>query len=136
MTTVTFEEIAQSRSALSDNPEASDALKVIEECKGNLEDAFEFLIIESESEEEVKGLVFSLSLEQLARKCRDVICEQEFREEILEGFSRELLNQLVPVVAGQLTLMGNFPAALSILIVMFVIKRGIKSFCKSYEPKS
>ncbi|NES76673.1 MULTISPECIES: hypothetical protein [unclassified Okeania] len=135
MTTVTSEEITQSRSALSDD-QASHALKVIEECEGNLEDAFEVLMIESESEEGVKGLEFSLSLEQLALKCRDVICEQEFREEILDGFSRELLNGLVPVVSAELTLMGNLPAALAIPVVMFVIKRGIKSFCKSYEPKS
>ncbi|MDJ0902493.1 MAG: hypothetical protein QNJ55_27180 [Xenococcus sp. MO_188.B8] len=136
MTTVTSEEIAQSRSALSDYPEASYALKVIEECKGNLEDAFEVLMVESESEEEGTRLDFGTSLEKLAQKCRDVICQEEFQEEIVDGFSRELLNALVPIVTAQLTLMGNLPAALAIPVVMFVIKRKLKSFCKSYDPKS
>lgn len=136
MTTVTFEEIAESHYALSDYPEASYALKVIEECEGNLEDAFEVLIIESESEGEGTRLGFGTSLEQLAKKCRDVICQEEFQEEMVDEFSRELLNTLVPIVTAQLTLMGNLPAALAIPVVMFVIKRNIKSFCKSYDQKS
>jgi hypothetical protein len=135
MTTVTSDEIALSRSALADYPQASDTFKVIEECEGNLEDAFEVLIVESESEEEGRRLDFGTSLEQLAQKCRDVICQEEFQEEIVDGFSRELLNGLVPIVAAQLTLMGNLPAALSIPIVMYVIKLGIKRFCKSSNSK-
>ena len=68
MIIVTSEEIAQCRSVLSDYPEASDALKVIEECEGNLEDAFEVLIIESGSQREGTRLGFETSLEQLAKK--------------------------------------------------------------------
>ena len=134
MTTVTSEEIAQSRSALSDCPEASDALKVIEECEGDLEAAFKVLMIESK--EDTRKLDFKPSLVKLALKCRDVICKEDFQEEIVDGFSRELLNTLVPIVTAQLTLMGNLPAALAIPIVMFVIKRNIKTFCESYKPKS
>jgi hypothetical protein len=107
MTTVTSNEIALSRSALADYPEASDTLKIIEECGGNLEDAFEVLMVESESEGEGTRLGFGTSLEQLAQKCRDVICQEEFQEEIVDGFSRELLNGLVPIVAAQLTLMRD-----------------------------
>jgi hypothetical protein len=134
MTIVTFEEIAQFRSDLSDYPEANYALQIIEECKGDLEEAFEVIIIEDG--EEIKGLEFKVSLEKLAQKCRNVICKEEFKEEIVDGFCRELLTGLVPVVTAQLTLMGNFPVALSIPIVIFVIKIGIKNFCKSSELES
>lgn len=134
MTIVKSEEIAQFRSALSDYPEASYALQVIEECGGDLEDAFEVIVIEGS--EEIKGLEFKVSLKELAHKCRNVICKEEFKEEIVDEFSRELLTGLVPVVTAQLTLMGNFPVALSIPIIIFVMKLGIKSFCESSDLKS
>ncbi len=136
MTTVTPNEIAQAYSALKDYPEAIAPLKIVEECEGNLEDAFEVLMLETGSQEEGTRLGFGLSLEQLAQKCRDVICQEEFQEEIVDGFSRELLSMLVPIVTAQLTLMGNLPAALAVPIVMFVAKRSIKTFCKSYTPKA
>lgn len=136
MTTVTRDEITQFRSVLADYPGGNDTLKVIEECQGNLEDAFEVLIVESESEEEGTRLGFGTSLEKLTQKCRNVICQEEFQDEIIDEFSREFLNILVPMVAAQLTLMGNLPVALSIPIVMFVIKQGIKNFCKSSDSRS
>lgn len=134
MTIVTSEEIAQSRSALLDCPEANYALQIIEECNGDLEEAFEIIVIENG--EEIKGLEFKVSLKDLAHKCRSVICLEAFKEEIVDGFSRELLTGLVPAVTAQLTLMGNFPLALSIPIVMFVIKLGIKKFCECSNLES
>ena len=131
MTIVTSQEIAQFRSALSDYPEASYALQIIEECNGDLNEAFEIITIEKG--EEIKGLEFKVSLKELAQRCHDVICTEEFKEEIIDGFGCELLTGLVSAVTAQLTLMGNFPVALSIPIIMFVIKLGIKNFCESSD---
>jgi len=132
MTIVTPAEISQVRSVLAGNSNASAALQVIEECEGNLEDAFEVLMIESGAMGEADRQGFGTSLEQLAQRCRNVICQEEFREEIVEGFSRDLLNTLVPMIAGQL-LAGNLPAVLAIPIAMYVLKLGIKRYCKSSE---
>lgn len=136
MTTVTPDEITEARSALASDTNALTALKVIEECEGNLEDAFEVLMVESGAEGEANRLGFGTSLKQLAQKCRNVICQEEFQEEIVDGFSRDLLNVLVPIVTAQLTLMGNLPAALAIPIVMYILKLGIKRFCKSAGSES
>lgn len=133
MTTVTQDEITQVRSALTDNPNAIAALNEIEACEGNLEDAFEVLMVESGAEGEANRLGFGTSLKQLAQKCRNVICQEEFQEEIVDGFSRDVLNVIVPAVAAQLTLMGNLPAVLAIPVVMYVLKRGIRRFCKSAD---
>ena len=136
MTTVTPDEITEARSALTGNPNAIAALNEIEACGGNLEDAFEVLMVESGAEGEANRLGFGTSLKQLAQKCRNVICQEEFQEEIVDGFSRDLLNVLVPIVTAQLTLMGNLPAALAIPVVMYILKLGIKRFCKSAGSKS
>ena len=136
MTIVTPNEITEARSALAGDPNVFTALKVIEECEGNLEDAFEVLMVESGTEGEGNRLGFGTSLEQLAQKCRNVICQEDFREEFVDGLSRDLLNALVPVVTAQLAMMGNLPAALAIPVVMYVLKRGIKRFCKSADSES
>lgn len=136
MTTVTPSEISQVRSALADNSSASAALQVIEECEGNLEDAFEVLIVESGAMREADRQGIGTSLGQFAQKCRNAICQEEFQEEIVDGFSRDLLNTLVPIVTAQLTLMGNFPAALAIPVVMYVLKLGIKRYCRSDAPRA
>lgn len=133
MTTVTQDEITQVRSALTGNPNAIAALNEIEACGGNLEDAFEVLMVESGAEGEANRLGFGTSLKQLAQKCRNVICQEEFQEEIVDGFSRDVLNVIVPAVAAQLALMGNLPAVLAIPVVMYVLKRGIRRFCKSAD---
>ena len=134
MTIVTSEEIAQFRSALLDTPEANEVLDIIEKCEGNLDTAVEVLSIKFG--EGVTRSDFRDSLEELAEKCRDVICKEEFQKEVVDKFSREVLTGLVSAVSAQLTLMGNLPAALAIPIVMFVVKLKIKSFCQSSNSES
>ena len=111
-----------------------EVLDIIEECKGNLETAVEVLLIKYG--EEVKRSDFRDSLEDLAEKCRDVICQEEFQEEMVDGFSRELLTALMFVVIQKLGTMGDLSTALAIAIVMFVIKRKIKIFCQSSNSES
>lgn len=136
MTTVTPAEISHARSILGDDPSAISALQVIEECEGILEDAFDVLIVESGAAREADRQGIGTSLEQFAQKCRNVICQEEFQEEIVDGFSRDLLNTLIPIVTAQLALMGNLPVALAIPVVMYILKLGIKRYCKSDAPRA
>lgn len=129
MTTVTPAEISHARSVLGDDPSAISALQVIEECQGDLEDAFEVLMLTSGAMGETNRQSFGTSLEQLAQRCRSVVCQEEFREEIVEGVSRDLLTSLVGIVAGQL-LAVNLPFVLAIPIVMYIIRLGLKRYCE------
>ena len=134
MTTVTFDEIAESRSALADYPEALIALDIIEECDGNLEEAASEILIEAGGEGADRGPEF---LEQLARKLRRVICQEEFQAAFVDGFSADLLGRLVPAVMAELALAmsGTWPVALAVAVVMYLLKREIKGFCEGDGQK-
>jgi|GEM_PF-1158431 len=134
MTNLTPQEITQVRGLLADKEYALDALQVIEECEGNLEYAFEVLMLESGNTEGTRE--FGTSLQKLANNCRNVICQEEFQAEIIDGFSRDFLNAIVPIITAQLAVMGNLPAAIAIPVVMYVIKIGIRRFCTSGESQS
>ncbi|MEA5573407.1 hypothetical protein [Calothrix sp. UHCC 0171] len=138
MTTVTSEEISLVRDGLASHPEVLSALSVIEECDGNLEDAAEALVVESGVKlDRNAGLDLGEAfLKQVAQKCRNVICAEEFKEELIDGFSRDLMNALLPVLITQLTLMGNLPEALAVPVLMYVLKRGIRKFCNTPDADS
>lgn len=134
MTIVTPDEITYFRSALAEDPVAIAALEEIENCEGNLEDAFEVLMVETGAQKEANRLGFGTSLEQLVQKCRNVICQEDFQEEIVDGLSRDFLTSLVTTVATQLAT-GNLAVVLAVPIVMYVLKRGIKNFCESNDSQ-
>lgn len=127
MTTVTPEEIAQYRSELADYPEALTALNAIERCKGNLEAAAKLIAIE-ETDEEVDTRADSDYLDKLAQKCRRVICQKEFIDDLMTG--------LLTAAITSLATSGNIPAALATPVVIYLAKVGVKKFCQSSESKS
>ena len=142
MTTITPEEIAQSRSALADYPEALDALQIIEDVDGNLEDAVDVILIEAAVSRTREPAEF---IEQQARNLRRVICQEEFQDAFVDGFSADLLGMLVPLLMAELAISGALPAALAVAIVMYLLKGNIKRFCegdsdaddkKESEPES
>ena len=76
MTTVTTEEIEKFRAQLADNQEAITALDAIERCKGNLEAAAKLITIE-QTDEDVETRADSNYLNELAKRCRNIICQEE-----------------------------------------------------------
>lgn len=127
MITITPEEIAQSRSALADYPDALDALQIIEDVDGNLEDAVDVILVEAAVSRTREPAEF---IEQQARNLRRVICQEEFQDTFVDGFSADLLGMLVPVLMAELAISGALPAALAVAIVMYLLKGNIKRFCE------
>ena len=82
MTIVTSQEIALFRSQLADDSTAMEALDLIEDCDGDLEDAAMTLAIRAGQE---PGMTNSEWLDAIARKWRAVICQPEYREDLLNG---------------------------------------------------
>ncbi|MBW4672003.1 MAG: hypothetical protein KME60_32410 [Cyanomargarita calcarea GSE-NOS-MK-12-04C] len=116
MITITSDEIANFRSQLTDNPEALAALDLIEDCQGNLEDATS-LILMRDGKEQFR----QVDLAELANKCRKAICSEP-TEDFL----------------GLLNLVGGFlppPASLAVPVVVYVLKVGVKNFCKVPKPQ-
>lgn len=122
MTKVTAREIALFRSQLADDPRAMEALDVIEDCEGDLEDAAMTLAIRVGQEPERGN---SEWLDALARKWRAVICEQDFRDDLLNGSVKEMMRHL--------NTMPTFPKILATPVLMYVLKQGVNSFCEALD---
>lgn len=131
MTIVTPEEIANFRSELADNPEALEALDVIEECKGNLEDAAEVLVVQSgidktgtlRGENEDEDL-----LQKLANKLRPFICTKEFENAFLNGS--------FAVIVTALSVSAMAPVIVVTPVVLYISHKKWNNFCKDYKPQS
>lgn len=126
-TQVTPEEIAQYREQFSDYPESLDALDLIEECDGDLKQAASSLALES-------GIVISKKmpniLDELAQKCRNIVCDEVFINELMAG--------VLTAGVTSLTASGQIPAALATPVVIYLAKKGVKKWCESSngEPKT
>ncbi|HEY9905706.1 MAG TPA: hypothetical protein V6D43_25285 [Candidatus Sericytochromatia bacterium] len=124
MTIVTSQEIAQFRSELANNPEAMKALDAIEDCEGNLEDAAIALAIRAGQQPQRDNAEW---LDALARKCRAVICQKEFREDLLNG-------SFAPVI-GYLAATPLLPAILATPVLMYVVSKGVDDFCEPLDSQ-
>ncbi|MBE9036729.1 hypothetical protein [aff. Roholtiella sp. LEGE 12411] len=122
MTQVTSKEIAQFRSQLADDLIALEALDLIEDCDGDLEDAAMTLAIRAGQQPERAN---SEWLDALARKWRAVICEQEYREELLNSSLQEMMEHLKT--------MPTFPKILATPVLIYVLKQGVNNFCEPLD---
>src|SRR5919199_1338306 len=113
MTEVTAKEIAQFRSQVADDFTAMEALDIIEECEGDLEDAAMTLAIRAGQEPEIAN---SEWLDALARKWRAVICQQDFRDDLLNGSVKGIMEYLKT--------MPTFPNMLATPVLIYVLKKG------------
>jgi hypothetical protein len=124
MTIVTSQEIAQFRSELADYPEAMNALDAIEDCEGNLEDAAIALAIRAGQQPQRDNAEW---LDALARKCRAVICQKEFREDLLKGSFAPMVKYL-----AQTPLL---PGILATPVLMYVLRQGLNDFCAPLDSQ-
>jgi hypothetical protein len=122
MTRVTYQEIAHFRSLLAEDARAMEALDLIEDCDGDLEDAAMSLAIRAGQEPEIAN---SEWLDALARKWRAVICQQEFREDLQNGSVAGMMEHLKT--------MPNFPRILATPVLMYIFKQGINNFCEPLD---
>lgn len=124
MTIVNAQEIAQFRSELSNNPDAMKALDAIEDCEGNLEDAAIALAIRAGQQPQRDNAEW---LDALARKCRAVICQKEFREDLLKDRFGPIVRYLAetPLI----------PGILATPVLMYVIQQGVNEFCQPIDSQ-
>ncbi|MEH2318505.1 hypothetical protein [Nostoc sp.] len=122
MTKVTSQEIAQFRSQLADDPSDMEALDLIEDCDGDLEDAAMTLAIRAGQQPERAN---SEWLDALARKWRVVICEQEYREDLLSTSLQKMMEHLKAT--------PTFPKILATPVLIYVLKQGVNNFCEPLD---
>ncbi|MBC5794118.1 hypothetical protein H5968_02890 [Sphaerospermopsis sp. LEGE 00249] len=122
MTKITSQEIAQFRSQLADDIQAMEALDLIEDCEGDLEDAAMTLAIKAGQE---PGRTNSEWLDALAKKWRAVICEQEYRDNLLNGSISGMMSNLRSI--------PEFPKILATPVLIYVLKQGVNNFCEPLD---
>ena len=122
MTVLTQEEITQFCSQLAEYPEALAALDAVQECDGYLEDAIALLLSRETGKEPTRGM------SEIWQKCRKVICQEEFRNELAGG----LLGLAIEPVAVSV----GIPPSVATVLIIYVYKTGIKKFCEAPESSA
>jgi hypothetical protein len=121
MTIVTSEELSKFRNSLQNyGEEASKVLDIVEECHGNLEEAMEILMVNA-GKEPVLGDDDWIDFENIAKGLRNFICDPEFRDSIV--------NETFAMSLGYLLAKTTHPAAFLIIVLLFIVRKGIKHFC-------
>ncbi|MCU0524569.1 MAG: hypothetical protein MUF72_07065 [Elainella sp. Prado103] len=117
------QEIAQYRSELSGNETALQALDMIEDCEGNLEDAAISLALQVGQEPDRSDQW----LDGMAKRWRVFLCQIGIREALMQGS-----------IASSVALLAqetSIPALLATPVVLYVVKTGISDFCKPLQEK-
>ncbi|AMW26676.1 MULTISPECIES: hypothetical protein [Oscillatoriales] len=120
---LTSQEIAQFRSQLAEYSSALQALDMIEDCEGDIEDAAISMAINvgqspTTSENWLDGL---------AKRHRVTICEPTYQEDLLQS-------NIAPIVA-HLIYQNQCPPLLVTPVVIYVLKTGIEQFCEPLKYK-
>lgn len=117
------QEIAQYRSELSSNEMALQALDMIEDCEGDLEDAAISLGLQVGQEPDRSDQW----LDGIAKRWRVFLCQTGLRDALAGGS-----------IASSIALLAqetSIPALLATPVVLYVIKTGIEDFCKPLQEK-
>ena len=119
---LTPEDIAQYREQFSQNnqEEALYALDIIEAMDGDVAKAATMLapkynIVVSKSVPNI--------LEELAKKSRNIVCDEEFIDQVMGG--------LLSAAVASLCATGQIPEALATPIVIYLARKGIQKWCNS-----
>lgn len=123
MVIVTREEIEQYRTELADNLTALNALDMIEDCEGDLEDAAISLALRVGQEPDRSDNW----LDGLAKRWRPFVCQAGIKDALLAGS----IANVVTLLAAETTI----PDVLALPVVLYVVKTGVEEFCKPLQEK-
>jgi hypothetical protein len=120
---LTSEEMADFRLELADHTAALQALTVIEDCEGDLEDAAISLAIQSGQQPDTSDRW----LEGLAKRWRHVLCEASLREQLEDGLTGPIIDKLAANT--------EISAKLATTMAIYVIKVGLEPFCLPLQAR-
>lgn len=120
---ITPQEIEYFQSELADHPTALAALRVIEDCDGDLEDAAISLAIRAGQEPDTN----ERWIEGLAKRWRHVLCQPDLKEALEDG----LTGAVIDAIATR----AEIPANLVTPVAIYVLKTGVQPFCQPLEEK-
>lgn len=121
MITVTSVEIIEYRAELAGNPLALEALDMIEDCEGDVDDAAISLALQvgqepDRSDDWLDGFV---------KRSRHLICNPEIREQLSSTSIADVIRALEDAT--------TIPPLLLAPTAIYLIKTGVVSFCRPFE---
>ena len=122
-THLTPDEIQAHRKLFKDYPEALDALDLIDESDGDLIESANLLAAEAGIEISSRAGEDVNILDKLAQKCRSIICDEDFMDDLMSG--------LLTAGVATLTVSGQIPQAVATPVVIYLTKKGVKIWCQS-----
>jgi hypothetical protein len=122
-THLTPEEIQNYQEQFKDYPEALDALDLIDESDGDLIESANLLAAEAGIEISSRAGEDVNILDKLAQKCRSIICDEDFMDDLMSG--------LLTAGVATLTVSGQIPQAVATPVVIYLTKKGVKIWCQS-----
>ncbi|NDJ19726.1 hypothetical protein [Myxacorys almedinensis] len=117
------EELDFYRTELAGHAAALDALQVIEDCDGDLEDAAISLAIRSGQEPENN----ERWIEGLSKRWRHVLCRADLKEGLEDGLAGGIIDAIVEHT--------ELPTRLAVPVALYVLKSGVQNFCQPLEEK-
>ncbi len=117
--------IADLQAQFADFPDAIAALETISDCEGDLEDAAMTLAIRVGQQPDINN---SEWLKGLAKKHRAIICQSEFRNDMVSGNLLTLFEYFITVKIC--------PRLLILPVLLYAHEQGINRFCEPLDPIS
>jgi hypothetical protein len=115
--------IANLQAQFADFPDAIAALETISDCEGDLEDAAMTLAIRVGQQPDINN---SEWLKGLAKKFRVIICQSEFRNDMVSGNLLTLFQHFITVKIC--------PKLLILPVLLYVHEQGVNRFCEPLDP--
>lgn len=120
---ISSQEIAQYRSQLADSTIALQALDMIEDCEGDLEDAAIALALQVGQEPDRSDQW----LDGLAKRWRVFLCQLGIQDTLQTG---TITNAVILLIEET-----TIPSILAVPVVLYVLKTGVEDFCKPLREK-
>ncbi|MGD1864552.1 MAG: hypothetical protein ACFB0D_08355 [Phormidesmis sp.] len=121
MIALTPEEIAQFNACLADYPDALIALREIEDCDGDIEDAAISLALRAGQEPDTN----EQWLAGFSKRYRHIACQPQFRQSLMDSQLGALVNHL--------TQQTDCPSLIAAPVALYILKSGVDSFCHSFD---
>lgn len=121
MIALTPEEIAQFNACLADYPDALIALREIEDCDGDIEDAAISLALRAGQEPDTN----EQWLAGFSKRYRHIACQSQFRQSLMHSQLGALVNHL--------TQQTDCPSLMAAPVALYILKSGVDSFCHSFD---
>lgn len=121
MIILTSEEITRLKSSFAEMPVVLEALREIEDCDGDVEDAAISLALKSDQQPDTN----EQWLGDFSKRYRHVVCQEGFRGAI----EQEDLKALVMHLAQK----TDCPELIALPVALYVYKTGVGNFCHSFD---